>query len=214
MELFTFIAKFTLFITTSYIYIHSYIISHVHDQLISHSVSLQPRLQKEIDLKEEVLEGLKASLEDLEDELRLLQDSSSNKQEQKDEIKELKASLEGRWLCYGCTMVLQGIMVARWSWCLVTELLWWSSEVEAMVGMTLAMTIGAVGETVMVRRVVQHGCVVLGCCGGCCDGEDDGTSWLSGVGCCVVIVVIKMVMVSVVVMVKMVNGVNTWMDES
>ncbi|KAJ0935722.1 putative plus-end-directed kinesin ATPase [Helianthus annuus] len=51
-------------------------------------------LQSEMDRKEEVVEGLKASLEVLEDELRLLKEFSSNKQDQKDETEELKASLE------------------------------------------------------------------------------------------------------------------------
>ncbi|KAM0008652.1 putative plus-end-directed kinesin ATPase [Helianthus debilis subsp. tardiflorus] len=51
-------------------------------------------LQSEMNRKEEVLEGLKASLEILEDELRLLKEFSSNKQDQKDETEELKASLE------------------------------------------------------------------------------------------------------------------------
>ncbi|KAJ0801308.1 putative plus-end-directed kinesin ATPase [Helianthus annuus] len=58
--------------------------------LISENVLLQSKM----DRKEEVLEGLKASLEVLEDELRLLKEFSSNKQDQKDETEELKASLE------------------------------------------------------------------------------------------------------------------------
>ncbi|KAF5814393.1 putative plus-end-directed kinesin ATPase [Helianthus annuus] len=58
--------------------------------LISENVLLQSEMER----KEEVLEGLKASLEVLEDELRLLKEFSSNKQDQKDETEELKASLE------------------------------------------------------------------------------------------------------------------------
>ncbi|KAK9077288.1 hypothetical protein SSX86_005625 [Deinandra increscens subsp. villosa] len=51
-------------------------------------------LHSEMERKEAVLEGLKTSLEVLEGELLLLQESSSNKQDQKAEIEELKASLE------------------------------------------------------------------------------------------------------------------------
>ncbi|KAI3804977.1 hypothetical protein L1987_26916 [Smallanthus sonchifolius] len=57
-------------------------------------ISENSNLQSEMDRKEEVLEILKASMEVLEDELRLMQEYSSNKQDQKDEIEELKASLE------------------------------------------------------------------------------------------------------------------------
>ncbi|KAI3755534.1 hypothetical protein L1987_55337 [Smallanthus sonchifolius] len=57
-------------------------------------ISENLNLQSEMDRKEEVLESLKASMEVLEDELRLMQEYSSNKQDQIDETEELKASLE------------------------------------------------------------------------------------------------------------------------
>ncbi|KAL8264610.1 hypothetical protein R6Q59_022740 [Mikania micrantha] len=57
-------------------------------------ISENLNLQCEMNRKEEVLEGLKASLKVLEDELLLLHESSTNKQDLKAENEELKASLE------------------------------------------------------------------------------------------------------------------------